>query len=70
MTRQSLPDLPDHHWRLFTETLDLGLPCGLAFRGSYAIRAHGIVHRPSQELDFATTRPADLADITVRSSTV
>lgn len=31
--------------------------------GGYAIQAHGIVHRPSQDLDFATTHPAALPQI-------
>ncbi|MFG2226355.1 hypothetical protein [Streptomyces sp. NPDC048644] len=70
MTQQNLPDLPNHHRQLFTGILDLGLPCRLALRGNYTVRAHGIVHRPGQSLDFTAIHPADLADFTVNSSMV
>ncbi|MDX3458506.1 hypothetical protein PV396_42345 [Streptomyces sp. ME02-8801-2C] len=63
MNHQELPDLPAHHRRLLSDTLDLGRPYGLALMGSYAIQAHGIGHRPSQDLDFATTHPTALPQI-------
>ncbi|WP_445018532.1 hypothetical protein [Streptomyces sp. SAS_276] len=31
--------------------------------GGYAVQAHGIVHRPRQDLVFATTRPTALPQI-------
>lgn len=63
MNHRELPDLPEHHRRLLIDILDLGRPYGLALMGGYAIQAHGIVHRPSQDLDFATTHPAGLPQI-------
>jgi hypothetical protein len=31
--------------------------------GGYAVQAHGLVHRPSQDLDFATEHPAAMSQI-------
>lgn len=63
MNHPGLPDLPAYHRRLLVDILGLGRPCGLALMGGYAVRAHGIVHRPGQVLDFATTRPTALPQI-------
>jgi hypothetical protein len=63
---QGLPVLPAHHRRLLVDILDLGRPYGLALMGGYAVQAHGIVYRPSQDLDFATTHPAALPQIADR----
>ncbi|MDQ0946113.1 hypothetical protein QFZ24_000036 [Streptomyces phaeochromogenes] len=54
----TLRGLPDHHRRLLSDALAAGRPYGLALMGGYAVQAHGIVHRPSQDLDFATEHPA------------
>ncbi|MFJ3673889.1 nucleotidyl transferase AbiEii/AbiGii toxin family protein [Streptomyces sp. NPDC090106] len=59
----SLHNLPEHHRRLLADALTAGRPYGLALMGGYAVRAHGIVHRPSQDLDFATQHPADMSEI-------
>ncbi|GHA72548.1 hypothetical protein GCM10010372_84050 [Streptomyces tauricus] len=59
----SLRGLPEHHRRLLADALTAGRPYGLALMGGYAIQAHGIVHRPSQDLDFATEHPAGMTEI-------
>lgn len=41
----------------------LGSPYPLVLTGGYAVRAHRLVHRPSQDLDVATENPAPMADI-------
>ncbi|MEV6196176.1 nucleotidyl transferase AbiEii/AbiGii toxin family protein [Streptomyces sp. NPDC051920] len=56
-------NLPDHHRRLLLDALAAGHPYGLALMGGYAVQAHGIVHRPSQDLDFATEHPASMREI-------
>nr|WP_190038472.1 nucleotidyl transferase AbiEii/AbiGii toxin family protein [Streptomyces fructofermentans] len=55
--------LPEHHRRLLADALAAGRPYGLALMGGYAVQAHGIVHRPSQDLDFATEHPAGMTEI-------
>ncbi|WP_413755205.1 nucleotidyl transferase AbiEii/AbiGii toxin family protein [Streptomyces sp. MMBL 11-3] len=62
----SLHNLPEHHRRLLAHALAAGRPYGLALMGGYAIQAHGIVHRPSQDLDFATEHPAGMTEIMER----
>ncbi|MFE3412920.1 nucleotidyl transferase AbiEii/AbiGii toxin family protein [Streptomyces mirabilis] len=59
----NLDEVPAHHRRLLTDALELGSEYGLALMGGYAVRAHGLVHRPSQDLDFATVHPAPLQEI-------
>jgi hypothetical protein len=59
----TLPNLPDHHRRLLADALTAGQPFGLALMGGYAVQAHGLVHRPSQDLDFATEHPATMSRI-------
>lgn len=39
---------------------------GLVLAGGYAISAHGLTSRPSQDLDFATRSPLPMAEITDR----
>ena len=63
MTRGQLPERPEHHRLLLSDILDLGHPYGLALMGGYAVQAHGLAHRPSQDLDFATEHPDALAQI-------
>lgn len=41
----------------------LGSPYPLVLTGGYAVRAHHLVNRPSQDLDVATENPAPMADI-------
>jgi hypothetical protein len=59
----TLSDLPGHHRRLLADAFTAGRPFGLALMGGYAVQAHGIVHRPSQDLDFATEHPAAMSQI-------
>ncbi|WP_062650858.1 nucleotidyl transferase AbiEii/AbiGii toxin family protein [Streptomyces maremycinicus] len=55
--------MPEHHRRLLSDALTAGHRYGLALMGGYAVQAHGIVHRPSQDLDFATQDPASMQEI-------
>ncbi|MFI1441604.1 nucleotidyl transferase AbiEii/AbiGii toxin family protein [Streptomyces fructofermentans] len=48
---------------MLADALAAGRPYGLALMGGYAVQAHGIVHRPSQDLDFATEHPAGMTEI-------
>ncbi|MGW6260975.1 nucleotidyl transferase AbiEii/AbiGii toxin family protein [Streptomyces sp. NPDC055085] len=59
----TLSDLPHHHRRLLSDALAAGDAYGLVLMGGYAIQAHGIVHRPSQDLDFATEHSASMREI-------
>lgn len=45
------------------DVIGLGSPYPLALTGGYAVRAHRLVKRPSQDLDAATENPAPMADI-------
>jgi predicted nucleotidyltransferase component of viral defense system len=55
--------MPQLHTRLLAEVIDLGSPYPLVLTGGYAVRAHRLVNRPSQDLDVATENPAPMADI-------
>ncbi|MER6622990.1 nucleotidyl transferase AbiEii/AbiGii toxin family protein [Streptomyces sp. NPDC000931] len=55
--------MPELHMRLLTDVIALGSPYPLVLTGGYAVRAHHLVNRPSQDLDFATENPAPMADI-------
>lgn len=57
-------DLPDYHRRLIEAGLDVCQEYGLFLAGGYAIKAHGLVERPSKDLDFATANALPLAEIT------
>jgi hypothetical protein len=59
----NLDQVPAHHRRLLTDALQLGSRYGLALMGGYAVQAHGLVHRPSQDLEFATIHPAPMQEI-------
>jgi Nucleotidyl transferase AbiEii toxin, Type IV TA system len=37
---------------------------GLGIAGGYAMKAHGLVDRPSEDIDFATSHPAPVEEIT------
>jgi hypothetical protein len=56
-------DMPQLHTRLLADVIDLGSPYPLVLTGGYAVRAHRLVNRPSQDLDVATENPAPMADI-------
>ena len=54
------------HRRLLADVLAIGTPFPLVITGGYAVQAHGLVDRFSQDLDVATENPAPMDDI-VRS---
>lgn len=56
--------LPALHQRLLADALDAGAAYGLVLAGGYAVQAHDLVSRLSQDLDFATTHQAGLDVIT------
>ncbi|WP_405655078.1 nucleotidyl transferase AbiEii/AbiGii toxin family protein [Streptomyces sp. NBC_00019] len=56
-------DMPQLHARLLADVIALGSPYPLVLTGGYAVRAHRLVSRPSQDLDVATENPAPMADI-------
>ncbi|MFE5535724.1 nucleotidyl transferase AbiEii/AbiGii toxin family protein [Streptomyces sp. NPDC056492] len=58
--------LSDLHRRLLAAVIDIGAPYPLVLTGGYAVQAHGLVERLSQDLDVATENPAPMAEI-VRS---
>ncbi|MEU8983105.1 nucleotidyl transferase AbiEii/AbiGii toxin family protein [Streptomyces sp. NPDC048309] len=55
--------MPELHTRLLADVIALGAPYPLVLTGGYAVRAHRLVERPSQDLDVATENPAPMADI-------
>ncbi|MGM9386951.1 nucleotidyl transferase AbiEii/AbiGii toxin family protein [Streptomyces antibioticus] len=57
--------MPELHTRLLADVIALGSPYPLGLTGGYAVRAHHLVNRPSQDLDVATDNPAPRADIAV-----
>ncbi|MGW1364808.1 nucleotidyl transferase AbiEii/AbiGii toxin family protein [Streptomyces chartreusis] len=61
--------MPELHARLLADVIALGSPFPLVLTGGYAVRAHHLVNRPSQDLDVATENPAPMTDIaaTLRS---
>ncbi len=70
----SLDGLPPAHLRVLLDGLPVSERYGLLLAGGYAFRAHEILHRPSQDLDFATrdgtrTTPVVPPDETVTAQT-
>ncbi|MGW0086193.1 nucleotidyl transferase AbiEii/AbiGii toxin family protein [Streptomyces sp. NPDC003393] len=59
-------NLSELHRRLLADVLDIGNPYPLVITGGYAVQAHGLVDRLSQDVDVATENPAPISDI-VRS---
>lgn len=59
----------DVHQRLLDDLLAVGRPYPLVLAGGYAVLAHGLVDRLSQDVDVATESAAEMADIaaTVRT---
>ncbi|MFJ2021321.1 nucleotidyl transferase AbiEii/AbiGii toxin family protein [Streptomyces nodosus] len=55
--------MPELHTRLLADVIALGSPYPLVLTGGYAVRAHHLVNRPSQDLDVATENPAPMSDI-------
>lgn len=55
--------MPELHTRLLADVIALGSSYPLVLTGGYAVRAHRLVNRPSQDLDVATENPAPMADI-------
>ncbi|MEU1120069.1 MULTISPECIES: nucleotidyl transferase AbiEii/AbiGii toxin family protein [unclassified Streptomyces] len=55
--------LTDLHRRLLADVLDVGGVYPLALTGGYAVQAHGLVNRLSQDLDVATENPERMEDI-------
>ncbi|MEV4252348.1 nucleotidyl transferase AbiEii/AbiGii toxin family protein [Spirillospora sp. NPDC049652] len=55
--------LPDLHRRILADILDLGAQYPLVITGGYAVQAHDLVHRLSQDLDVATENPAPMKEI-------
>ncbi|MFJ9893816.1 nucleotidyl transferase AbiEii/AbiGii toxin family protein [Streptomyces sp. NPDC091280] len=56
-------NLTDLHGRLLADVLDVGGVYPLALTGGYAVQAHGLVNRLSQDLDVATENPERMEDI-------
>ncbi|MFD5508238.1 nucleotidyl transferase AbiEii/AbiGii toxin family protein [Streptomyces sp. NPDC127051] len=52
------------HRRLLADVIAIGTPYPLVITGGYAVQAHGLVDRLSQDLDVATENPAPMTDIT------
>jgi hypothetical protein len=59
----SLDGLPSDHLRVLLDGLPVFERYGLLLAGGYAFRAHEILHRPSQDLDFATRDNMPLPEI-------
>ena len=59
----SLDGLPPAHRQVLLDGLPVFDQYGLLLAGGYAFRAHEILHRPSQDLDFATGDNTPLPDI-------
>jgi hypothetical protein len=55
--------LDGDHKVLVAAVLPVCLRYGLAIAGGYAVKAHGLVDRPSEDIDFATGTAAPVADI-------
>ncbi|WP_406729989.1 hypothetical protein WJ438_37425 [Streptomyces sp. GD-15H] len=47
-------NLSEPHRRLLADVLDIGTPYPLVITGGYAVQAHGLVDRLSQDVDVAT----------------
>jgi len=56
-------NLTDLHRRLLADVLAIGTRYPLVITGGYAVQAHGLVDRLSQDIDVATENPAPMIDI-------
>jgi predicted nucleotidyltransferase component of viral defense system len=57
-------EMPEFHRRVLDAAFDACNNHKLVLAGGYAMRAHGLVDRPSEDLDFATITSTSLDDIT------
>ncbi|GII82575.1 hypothetical protein Ssi03_05650 [Sphaerisporangium siamense] len=57
-------DMPPFHRRILEAAVLVCDAHGLVLAGGYAMRAHGLVDRPSQDLDLATVACTPLEEIT------
>lgn len=53
-------EMDPYHRRLIEAGLDICQEYGLFLAGGYAMKAHGLVDRPSNDVDFATSNPLPL----------
>jgi hypothetical protein len=53
----------DLHLRLARIGFQAGADLGLVLAGGYAISAHGLVDRQSQDIDFATSTPRPMVEV-------
>jgi len=58
--------LDGDHKALVDAVLSVCALYGLAVAGGYAIKAHGLVERPSEDIDFATGTAAPIEEIVLR----
>ena len=54
------------HRRLLQDVLEIGNDLPFVLTGGYAVQAHGIVDRPSRDLDVATNSPMPMQHIASR----
>jgi predicted nucleotidyltransferase component of viral defense system len=62
--------MPDFHRRVLAAARAACHTHGLVLAGGYAMRAHGLVDRPSRDLDFATFTVTALKEITTQLADV
>lgn len=62
-------ELPPSHRRVLEALLPICDKYQLVLAGGYAMRAHGLVDRPSQDLDFATAHSMPLPEIATAVAT-
>ncbi|MFE4258202.1 nucleotidyl transferase AbiEii/AbiGii toxin family protein [Streptomyces sp. NPDC056883] len=55
--------MPELHARLLADVLALGSPYPLVLTGGYAVQAHELLERVSQDLDLATESPTPMDEI-------
>lgn len=56
-------NLSELHRRLLADVLHIGTAYPLVITGGYAVQAHGLVNRLSQDVDVATENPAPIDEI-------
>lgn len=57
-------EMPEFHQRIFDASQGVCDRYGLVLAGGYGMRAHGLVDRPSRDLDFAVCSSTPLSEIT------
>ena len=58
--------LDGDHQALVDAALPVCIRYGLAVAGGYAVKAHGLAERPSEDIDFATGTAAPIEEIVAR----